>query len=79
MIEKPTETLSLRGVAKHSQSNGDRGAVLLREYYSAFVPLPKDHKRNFQPRWRMCQLIKTSGRSMLLCLWISLIAFSVCL
>lgn len=49
MIEEPTETLLLRGVAKHSPSNGDREAVLLRQYYSVFAPLRKDHKRNFQP------------------------------
>lgn len=48
MIEEPTETL-LRGAAKHFPSNGNREAALLREYYSEFVTLPRDCKRNFEP------------------------------
>lgn len=48
MIEEPTETL-LRGAAKHFPSNGNREAALLREYYSEFVLLPRDHRRNFEP------------------------------
>lgn len=47
MIEEPTETLSSRVVAKHFPSNGNREAVLLREYCSVFVPLPKDHRGIF--------------------------------
>lgn len=73
MIEEPTETLS-RGAAKHFPSNGNREAALLREYYSEFVTLPRDRKRNFERN--MCQLMKTS---MLLCFWVSLIAFLVCM
>lgn len=42
MVEEPT-------VAKHCPSNGDRKAVLLRQYYSTFVPLPKDREKSFQP------------------------------
>lgn len=48
MIEEPTETLS-RGAAKDFPSNGNREAALLREYYSEFVTLPRDRKRNFEP------------------------------